>query len=281
MLPFCQIIFPAFFFLTLASDDFQKCDPFASAIFPSTSSVRAVPVLCNTTAPASSLSVGASKAFCEQVWDACKNVSINNSPFGTSALSERWQSETDFCQALGRSYGDDSECFDGKPVSLNNTPSSPAPKGVCLERLWNDSYINIVPHPDGSNRVFLSSLEGKIFLATVPEQGSKQTLQINTENPFLDITGLVHYDSEFGLLGMAFHPNFAANGRFFVSYNCDRSKSSSCYGRCSCNTDVPCIPSNLEREGSNQPCQYQSIIAEYTANSSSSTPSMVFSNLWL
>ncbi|CAA6659035.1 unnamed protein product [Spirodela intermedia] len=230
-----------------------KCDPFASKIFPSTSIVRTVPTLCNTSAPVSSLSVGASKAFCEQVWDACKDVSIKNSPFGTSAvLSEKWQSEKDFCQALGGSYGNDSVCFDGKPVSFNNTPSSPGPEGVCLERLWGDPFINISPIP----------MEGKIFLATVPEQGFNGTLGINTENPFLDISGLVHYDSEFGLLGIAFHPNFVANGRFFVSYNCDRTQSTSCYGRCSCNTDVQC------------PCQYQSIIAEYTANSSSSRPSM-------
>jgi glucose/arabinose dehydrogenase len=37
--------------------------------------------------------------------------------------------------------------------------------------------------------------------------------------PFLDLGGTVAFLSEQGLLGLAFHPNFAANGRFFVVYN--------------------------------------------------------------
>ncbi|KAK7840535.1 hipl1 protein [Quercus suber] len=31
-------------------------------------------------------------------------------------------------------------------------------------------------------------------------------------------------DAEFGMLGIAFHPNFQQNGRFFVSFNCDKAK---------------------------------------------------------
>lgn len=69
-------------------------------------------------------------------------------------------------------------------------------------------------HPDGSNRVFLSNQAGKIWLATVPEHGSGGTLELDESNPFLDLTDEVHYDTEFGLMGLAFHPNFATNGRF-------------------------------------------------------------------
>jgi glucose/arabinose dehydrogenase len=36
--------------------------------------------------------------------------------------------------------------------------------------------------------------------------------------PFLDLTSLVSSGSEQGLLGLAFDPQYAANGRFFVSY---------------------------------------------------------------
>jgi len=36
--------------------------------------------------------------------------------------------------------------------------------------------------------------------------------------PFLDITSLVLYDGERGLLSMAFHPNYGHNGQFFVDY---------------------------------------------------------------
>lgn len=38
------------------------------------------------------------------------------------------------------------------------------------------------------------------------------------ETPFLDISGSVSTGSEQGLLGLAFHPNYAENGRFFINY---------------------------------------------------------------
>lgn len=39
------------------------------------------------------------------------------------------------------------------------------------------------------------------------------------EEPFLDISDLVTTSSECGLLGLAFHPDYATNGRFFVHYS--------------------------------------------------------------
>lgn len=38
------------------------------------------------------------------------------------------------------------------------------------------------------------------------------------ETPFLDLTGQVSGGSEQGLLSIAFHPDYASNGRFFVDY---------------------------------------------------------------
>lgn len=130
-------------------------------------------------------------------------------------------------------------------------------------------------HPDGSNRIFLSNQAGMIWLATVPEEGSGKTLEFDELNPFVDLTDEIHFDTQFGLMGMAFHPNFTTNGRFFVSFNCDRTQSTSCSGRCACNSDVGCDPSNLAPDNGAQPCQYQTVIAEFSANSSSSTPSTV------
>ena len=42
--------------------------------------------------------------------------------------------------------------------------------------------------------------------------------------PFLDLSGEVSNGSEQGLLSLAFHPDYAANGRFFVDYT-DRGTS--------------------------------------------------------
>ncbi|KAM3188956.1 hypothetical protein ACQJBY_067731 [Aegilops geniculata] len=254
-----------------------RCNPYAGELFTVGTSPRTVPLLCNSTGVSSRVSgVAAATGYCAKVWDTFKDVSIPGSPFqppkgGASApkLAEVWESEGDFCGALGG----ESICFDGEAAAFNATRVVPPVNGMCLERVSNGSYLNMAAHPDGSNRVFLSNQAGKVFLATVPPQGSGKPLELDLANPFLDITDEVHFDNEFGLLGMAFHPDFEKNGRFFVSYSCDKTQSASCSGRCACNSDIDCDPSKLGADNGAQPCQYQSVIAEYTANSSSGSPS--------
>src|SRR5438874_1327598 len=66
----------------------------------------------------------------------------------------------------------------------------------------------------GDNRLFILEKEGKIRILDLDGNKSNQ--------PFLDITDRVRSKgSEQGLLGLAFDPNFASNGNFFVSY-CDQ-----------------------------------------------------------
>ena len=63
---------------------------------------------------------------------------------------------------------------------------------------------------DGSNRLFVLEQPGRI---RVVQDGTL------VDVPFLDITDRVGNDgSEQGLLGLAFHPDYANNGRFFVNY---------------------------------------------------------------
>ncbi len=62
---------------------------------------------------------------------------------------------------------------------------------------------------DGSGRLFVVEQAGRIRILT---QGTLQSI------PFLDINDLVLAGGERGLLGLAFHPDYARNGRFFVSY---------------------------------------------------------------
>ncbi|KAF5730111.1 hypothetical protein HS088_TW20G00481 [Tripterygium wilfordii] len=266
-----------------------RCDPFSAELFTITSLPRPVPVLCNSTVSGnSSQSTQAANDFCSKVWDTCQNVSVLNSPFAPSLqgqagipvnssvtkLTEMWQSKTVFCNAFGGVSTDGSVCYDGEPVMLNNSGPSSPPHGLCLEKIGNGSYLNMVAHPDGSNRAFFSSQPGKIWLATIPEEGSGGTLKLDESNPFIDLTDEVHYDTQFGMMGMAFHPNFAQNGRFFASFNCDKSKWPGCTGRCSCNSDVNCDPSKLSPDNGAQPCQYQSVIAEYTSNGTASQTSL-------
>lgn len=264
------------------------CDPFSAELFKVQSGPRPVPVLCNSTDSGnSSMAKQTTSSFCSNVWDECQNVFISNSPFApslqgrggvlvnssASKLTELWQSKSVFCDAFGGSSDNGSICFDGEAVSLENTETIVPPKGMCLEKISNGSYINMVAHPDGSNRAFFSSQAGKIWLASVPEQGSGGTLELDESDPFVDITDLVLSDPRAGMMGMAFHPNFAHNGRFFASYNCDKVQSPVCSGRCSCNSDVNCDPSKIDPSSGVQPCQYHAVVAEFTANGTASDPS--------
>lgn len=64
---------------------------------------------------------------------------------------------------------------------------------------------------DGSNRLFILEKPGRIRVI-------KSGLLL--AEPFLDISNLVKSDAnEQGLLGLAFHPDFEKNGRFFVAYS--------------------------------------------------------------
>ena len=62
---------------------------------------------------------------------------------------------------------------------------------------------------DGSNRLFILEQGGRILV--LQPGGAAPTV-------FLDITGNVLSGGEQGLLGLAFHPQYAANRRFFVHY---------------------------------------------------------------
>ena len=62
---------------------------------------------------------------------------------------------------------------------------------------------------DHSDRLFIVEQPGRIRIL---RNGSLQT------SAFLDISDRVDFGGEMGLLGLAFHPRFAENGRFFVNY---------------------------------------------------------------
>ncbi|PHT88115.1 HIPL2 protein [Capsicum annuum] len=265
-----------------------KCDQFSADLFSTSSAPRQLPILCNSTTSAiSTQSSQATNDFCTKVWTTCQNVSIMSSPFAASLkgqaptpvksnstkLTDLWQSQNDFCNAFGGASGDGSVCFAGEPVILNTTRPLSPPGGLCLEKIGNGSYLDMAAHPDGSNRAFFTNQQGKIWLATIPDVDSGKMLELDEANPFLDLTDEVHFDTQFGMMGIAFHPKFSQNGRFFASFNCDKQSWAGCAGRCSCNSDVDCDPSKLPNDSGTRPCQFQTVIAEFTANGTASQPS--------
>jgi len=71
--------------------------------------------------------------------------------------------------------------------------------------------INVASAPDGSGRLFVLERVGFIRIIQDGEV---------LEEPFLDISEEVKTDFlEQGLLGLAFHPDYANNGRFFIYYS--------------------------------------------------------------
>jgi len=63
---------------------------------------------------------------------------------------------------------------------------------------------------DGSGRLFVVEQQGQIRIVT------NNSL---VPTAFLDITNLVDFGGEKGLLGLAFHPAYSQNRRFFVNYD--------------------------------------------------------------
>ncbi len=72
-----------------------------------------------------------------------------------------------------------------------------------------DSPVGIVDPGDGSGRLFIVEQTGKILLL---KSGSV------SPEPFLDISSSVSSGSEQGLLGLAFHPDYANTGIFVIDY---------------------------------------------------------------
>ena len=72
-----------------------------------------------------------------------------------------------------------------------------------------DSPVYVTNAADGSRRLFIAEQAGRI-----------KVLQPGSSSPtvFLDITSKVLAGGERGLLGLAFHPQFESNRRFFVNY---------------------------------------------------------------
>ncbi|KAI3885595.1 hypothetical protein MKX03_009293 [Papaver bracteatum] len=262
-----------------------KCNQFSADLFGIDSGTRTVPVLC-TISEKSIVSDTTSNDFCSNVWDACRVEPIINSPFvpslrsrtkvhfssTPSTLIDTCHSKSDFCRLFGGTSEDKLVCFNGSSTFLHNTENPKPPSGICLEQVTNGPYLYMDAHPDGSNRVFLASQQGKIWLATVPEEGNGEEMVIDESNLFVDLTDTVHVDTEFGLLSVAFHPRFVHNGRFFASYICDGDQWSGCSGRCACNTDVNCDPSKLPPVFGSRACRFHVTVSEFTANSSAYDP---------
>lgn len=97
-------------------------------------------------------------------------------------------------------------------------PSQFATGSYELEEILSLSSILAIASPaDGSGRLFLAERDGRISVVTDLDAGTVAA------TPFLDIRSRVTTQSENGLLGLAFHPQYETNGYFFVFYTTNAS----------------------------------------------------------
>ena len=94
---------------------------------------------------------------------------------------------------------------------LSGSPGTPSTL-VDLQPIAEHRFskpIFLTASPDETPRLFVAEQDGRILI--IQENAVRVT-------PFLDISQKLSTGGERGLLGLAFHPNFSSNSRFFVNY---------------------------------------------------------------
>ena len=107
-------------------------------------------------------------------------------------------------------------CGDGGGlVALDPLTDQQRNVGLALVAQGFTSPVTLVDAPDGTGRLFVVDQAG--FIRIIREDGTLSS------DPFLDVRSrMVTLNPNFderGLLGLAFHPRYSTNGRFFVYYS--------------------------------------------------------------
>ena len=98
--------------------------------------------------------------------------------------------------------------------SATETPQATASRGARLKRVASfSSPVYVTSPPGDTRRLFVVEQDGRVMVVV---GGRKRS------TPFLDIRSQVQSGSEQGLLSVAFAPDYASSGRFYV-YFTDRS----------------------------------------------------------
>ncbi|SRR5579884_1940406 len=99
-------------------------------------------------------------------------------------------------------------------LSCDDAPSAPAGSSFSFPEIRLESVVKGLNQPLG----LFNARDERLFIV---EQGGTIRIWQNgalLEKPFLDIRDRVTSGGEKGLLGLAFHPRFSENRRFFVNY---------------------------------------------------------------
>lgn len=186
-----------------------KCSPYAAHIFDAE----------NDGSPA--IFPGFCKPFCARFFDFCRAfIPLITNDTAFRALSENYNGAQEFCEKVVISDRD--YCFPNLTRDLkfkreiNNTFTSKE-DCICLERFATGLKNPLIFRyfPDDSGRIAVGEQMG--YLHIYYKNGTK------IPEPFMDLSDRVLIarwtGDERGFLGLAFHPNFAANRKFYCYFS--------------------------------------------------------------
>ena len=113
-------------------------------------------------------------------------------------------------------------CDSNPTASADGAASAPKGPAIRLESVADGltAPIGLTQPDDGTGRRFIIDQPGRIYPLDAGGLSAEPFLDLSDQIVELDPT----YD-ERGLLGLAFHPDYAENGRFFVYYSADLRES--------------------------------------------------------
>jgi glucose/arabinose dehydrogenase len=146
---------------------------------------------------------------------ACEDDSTTSEGSTTSTSSSPTTSTANGGNA-GQTVGPGGNGGGGNTGGVGGTPT----EADCSAPMGNPGAIQLVPTINGLNAPLqLTVAWGDPSRIYIIEQGGVVKLWMNdTLTDFLDISALVQSGGEQGLLGIAFHPDYVNNGRFFLNY---------------------------------------------------------------
>lgn len=131
------------------------------------------------------------------------------------------------CLALAACDGEDPATDASTPPPRDSGPrpdTGPQPDSGLPPDLCDDLTFptlateEVAPGTRFENPVFLTQPAGVDGLFIVEQVGRIRVVRGGGVETFLDLTGRIGFGGERGLLGLAFHPDYADNGRFFIYY---------------------------------------------------------------
>ena len=182
-----------------------QCNPYAAHVYDAEATLtqRPFPGLC--------------KSYCEDFYDTC----IEALPLLTEDETTRTSAESRSLFCEHNAAPDPQYCYpnldtDGALLFNISREGRTDSDCVCLESVASQlrNPLLLKTPPDESHRMFVAEQKGFIHIF----------FPNNTQHPelFMDLSKAVHVTTsrgdERGFLGLAFHPKFAENRRFFVYY---------------------------------------------------------------